>query len=102
MPNADTAASLVETAPRRPEVRFALAFVALERGDPAAAVRAADDALVLREHYPEARLVRAEALVRLARAEEARRELRRFLDEAPPTMVAERSRALQFLTEVPR
>ncbi len=37
--------------------------------------------------------VRAEALLRLARAAEARRELARFLDEAPPTMVAERAQA---------
>ena len=61
-----------------------------------------DDALALRAHYPEARLVRAEALLRLGNAEEARRELRRFLDEAPPTMVAERTHALETLTGVPR
>jgi hypothetical protein len=53
-------------------------------------------------HYPEARLLRAEALLRLARAAEARRELARFLDEAPPTMVAERAQAAQALASVPR
>ena len=67
---------LVAAAPRQPEVRFVMAFVALNRGQAEAAVRDADDALALRAHYPEARLIRAEALLRLARADEARRELR--------------------------
>jgi predicted Zn-dependent protease len=79
-----------------------MAFVALSRGQAEAAVQDADDALSLRGRYPEARLVRAEALLRLARGEEARRELARFLDEAPPTMMAERAQAAQTLASVPR
>ena len=61
-----------------------------------------DDALALRAHYPEARLIRAEALLRLSRGEEARRELGKFLGEAPPTMVAERAQAARTLASVPR
>jgi predicted Zn-dependent protease len=79
-----------------------MAFVALGRGQAEAAIHDADDALALRAHYPEARLIRAEALLRLTRPEEARRELARFLDEAPPTMVAERAQAAQTLARVPR
>ncbi len=79
-----------------------MAFVALGQGQAETAVRDADDALTLRAHYPEARLVRAEALLQLGNAGEARRELRRFLDEAPPTMVAERAHAAETLTGVPR
>ena len=58
--------ALLEAAPRRAEVQFAMAFVALARGEWRAAVHAADAALALRTPYPEARLVRAEALARLA------------------------------------
>jgi predicted Zn-dependent protease len=76
--------------------------VALNRGQAEAAVQDASDALALRGRYPEARLVRAQALLRLARGEEARRELGRFLDEAPATMVAERAQAAQTLAGVPR
>jgi len=90
-------AALVEAAPNRPEVQFAAAFVALARDQPDAALRAADAALALRARYPEARLVRAEALSRLGRAAEMRRELDRFLAEAPPEMAAERARAERAL-----
>jgi len=85
-------AALAEAAPRRAEVHFAVAFVALARGQADAALRAADTALGLRFRYPEARLVRADALDRLGRDGEMRRELKRFLAEAPPTMAAERTR----------
>jgi regulator of sirC expression with transglutaminase-like and TPR domain len=78
-------------------VRFAIAFVALARGEADAALRAADTALALRARYPEARLVRADALARLGRDGEMRRELDRFLDEAPATMTAERARAERML-----
>jgi regulator of sirC expression with transglutaminase-like and TPR domain len=78
-------------------VHFAIAFVALARDQPEAAVRAADAALALRPRYPEARLVRADALSRLGRDAEMRRELDRFLDEAPPSMAAERARAERTL-----
>ena len=89
--------ALVQAAPRRPEVHFAAAFVALARGDREAALRAADAALALRAHYPEARLVRADALSRLGRDGEMRRELERFLAQAPPAMAAERGRAERTL-----
>jgi len=89
---------LREAAPRRPEVHFVAAFVALARGEWRAAVRAADAALALRPRYPEARLVRADALGRLGREDEVRRELDRFLAEAPPGMAAERARAERRLS----
>jgi tetratricopeptide (TPR) repeat protein len=89
--------TLAQAAPRRPEVHFAMAFVALARGDREAAVRAADAALALRAQYPEARLVRADALSRLGRDAEMRRELERFLAQAPPAMAAERGRAERML-----
>jgi predicted Zn-dependent protease len=79
-----------------------MAFVALGNGQAEAAIEDADAALALRPHYPEARLVRAEALLRLSRPSDARLELRRFLDEAPPTMMAERAHAQQTLADVPR
>jgi regulator of sirC expression with transglutaminase-like and TPR domain len=74
-------------------VHFAIAFVALARGERAGALRAADAALALRPRYPEARLVRADALSQLGREDQMRRELARFLAEAPPAMAAERARA---------
>jgi regulator of sirC expression with transglutaminase-like and TPR domain len=79
-------------------VHFATAYVALARGEWQAAVRAADAALALRPRYPEARLVRADALARLGREDEVRRELDRFLAEAPATMAAERARAQRRLS----
>ena len=89
--------ALTDAAPRRPEVHFATAFVALARGDWDAAVSAADTALALRPRYPEARLVRADALSQLGRNAEMRRELDMFLAQAPPTMAAERARAARAL-----
>src|SRR4029078_1086010 len=70
-------AALALAAPRRPEVPFAAAFVALARGRADEAVRLARAALALRVRYPEARLVLAEGLARLARDQEARREFER-------------------------
>jgi len=90
-------AALREAAPRRPEVHFAAAFVALARNEREAALRDADAALTLRALYPEARLVRAEALRRLGRDVEMRHELSLFLAEAPPRMAAERARAERTL-----
>src|SRR5262249_11266604 len=89
--------ALREAAPNRPEVRFAIAYVALAQDQPESALHAADAARALRPRYPEARLVRAEALSRLGRDAEMRRELGRFLDEAPPAMAAERARAERTL-----
>jgi tetratricopeptide (TPR) repeat protein len=86
-------AALREAAPNRPEICFAQAFVALAREQSTVALEAADAALALRPRYPEARLVRAEALARLGRDAEMRRELARFLDQAPPAMAAERAQA---------
>ena len=93
--------SLVLAAPRRAEVRFALAFVALARDEPETAARAADEALALRRPYPEARLVRAEALLRGGHDAEARPELERFLGEAPARMASERARAQEILRGAP-
>jgi tetratricopeptide (TPR) repeat protein len=90
-------AGLVLAAPRRAEVRFLVAYAALARGRFAAAETAAADALALRARYPEARLVRGEALARQGRADEARRELERFLAEAPPELAVERARVEAFL-----
>jgi tetratricopeptide (TPR) repeat protein len=92
-------AGLVLAAPQRAEVRFLVAYAALLRERYAVAVAAADDALTLRPRYPEARLVRGEALARLGRASDARRELERFLSEAPPELAAERARVEAFLRE---
>jgi len=94
----DELARLAELAPRHPQVRFALAFVALRRGQGQLALRAADDALALRHRFPEARLVRAEALLRIGRPGEARQELVRFLRETPAEMLAsERARVERLL-----
>ena len=89
--------ALIEAAPRWAEVRFAAAFVALARDEREAALQNADAALALRAHYPEARLVRAEALSRLGRDAEMRHELNVFLAQAPPRMAAERARAERTL-----
>ena len=83
--------------PRHAQVHFALAYVELSRDRPAAAIAAARKALELRPSYPEARLVLAEALLRGGDRSEGRQELRRFVDEAPPEMSAEKSRASAFL-----
>lgn len=91
-----SAASLV--APNHAAVQFALAYVELGRGQFAAATGAARRALELRPHYPEARLLLAEALFRDGVHGEARSELRRFVDEAPPSMAAEKARAAAALS----
>jgi Tfp pilus assembly protein PilF len=83
--------------PRHAQVHFALAYVELSRDRPTAAIVAARKALELRPSYPEARLVLAEALLRGGDWNEGRQELRRFVDEAPPEMSAEKSRASDFL-----
>ena len=74
-----------------------MAYAALARGRFAAAAAAAGEALELRARYPEARLVRAEALARQGRDAEARGALERFLADAPPELAAERARAEAFL-----
>jgi Flp pilus assembly protein TadD len=82
-------ATLASAAPRRPEVRFALGFVALRRDDFRLALQEADAALALRPRYPEAKLVRAEALARLGRGFEARQELAALKVDAVPELAAE-------------
>jgi Flp pilus assembly protein TadD len=91
-------AGLEKAAPRRPEVAFVRAFVALRREQAGEAIAAARRALVLRPVYPEARLVLGEALLRAGRDDEARRELGQFLREAPEERLGpERAIARQFL-----
>ena len=85
-------AALASAAPRRAEVRFALGFVALRRDDFALALQEADAALALRARYPEAKLVRAEALARLGRGFEARQELAALDVGAMPELAEERTR----------
>jgi tetratricopeptide (TPR) repeat protein len=91
------AAGVVLAAPRRAEAHFLVAYVALGQEHLTEAVAAAGTALALRRQYPEARLVRAEALARQGRLDEARRDLEQFLAEAPPELSAERARAEAFL-----
>jgi tetratricopeptide (TPR) repeat protein len=89
---------LEKVAPRRPEVAFMRAFVALRREQAGDAIAAAQRALALRAFFPEARLVLAEALLRAGRVEEGRRELGKFLREAPDDRLGpERKLARQFL-----
>jgi hypothetical protein len=76
-----------------------LAFVALARGEAGLAASSADVALKLRQPYPEARLVHAEALAQLGRQADARRALERFIAEAPEHMAAERERARVLLRD---
>jgi tetratricopeptide (TPR) repeat protein len=90
-------AGLVLAAPKRAEVRFLVAYAALARDRLREALDAAGEALALRSPYPEARLLRAEALARDGRALDARRELEAFLREAPAEMAGERARAERFL-----
>src|SRR4029453_6594176 len=85
-------AQLVAAVPQRPEVRFALGFVALRRDDFPLALHEADAALALRPRYPEAKLVRAEALARLGRGFEARQALAAVAVDGVPELAAERER----------
>ena len=66
-------------------------------GSYADAINAARRALRLRKPYPWARLVLAEALFLAGQADEGRREIKNFLDEAPPSMERERREAERFL-----
>ena len=93
---------LVAAAPRQAEVRFVMAYVALSRGQPEAALRDADDALALRAHYPEARLVRAEALAATGARRGGPSRAGTVPRRGAPTMVAERAQAARPLADVPR
>ena len=69
-------ATLAQAAPRRAEVHFARGVRRPRRAATGRRpLRAADAALALRPRYPEARLVRADALSQLGRDDEMRREL---------------------------
>jgi tetratricopeptide (TPR) repeat protein len=88
---------LERSAPTMPQVAYIRAYVALERGDAAGAIAAARRALRLRRNYPSARMVLAEALFMSGQQAEGRAELKRFLDEAPPSMELARRKAREFL-----
>lgn len=88
---------LEQAAPKRAEVPFVRAYAELRRDRPADAVAAARRALALRKSYPQARLVLAEALLRLGQTGEGRRELQIFVQEAPAHMEDERRLAEGFL-----
>jgi tetratricopeptide (TPR) repeat protein len=90
-------AGLEQAAPRRAEVAFIRAYVCYERGLYAEAVAAARRALRLRKPYPHARMILAQALFMMGQQDEGRRELRNFLQEAPPSMEMERREAEKFL-----
>jgi tetratricopeptide (TPR) repeat protein len=89
---------LEKTAPQRAEVAFIRAFVSLSQEKHADSITAARRALKLRRVYPEARMVLAEALFRAGQADEGRRELKLFLEEAPSGMQQERRQAEAFLS----
>jgi Tfp pilus assembly protein PilF len=89
--------SLEKLGPGRSEVAFIRGFLALRMGDPRAAVEYLDRALRLRPKYPQARMIRAEALFQMGQQDEGRRELERFIDQAPPSMREEVQRAQAFL-----
>lgn len=90
-------AGLAEAAPGRAEIPFVTAFVALARDEPVQAIAAARRALALRGRYPEARLLLAEALLRSGDLAAGRRELARFVAEAPKHLEAERQVAARYL-----
>jgi predicted Zn-dependent protease len=89
--------ALEQAAPRRAEVCFARAFAALRLERHREAAAAARRALGMRENYPEARLVLAEALLRTGELRDGRDQLARFMKEAPPGMEAERQLAESYL-----
>ena len=91
-------AGLEAALPRQPEVAFTQAYLALRQGNAAAAARSARRALELRDSYPAARLVLAEALLGLGRLDDARSQMQAFLAESGDgDMAAERQRVSTFL-----
>jgi protein O-GlcNAc transferase len=88
---------LEQAAPRRAEVAFVRAYVSLKRGQLGDSITAARLALRLRQPYPWARMILAEALILAGQADEGRREIKIFLDEAPASMERERREAEKFL-----
>jgi tetratricopeptide (TPR) repeat protein len=92
--------SLEKLGPGRPEVAFIRGYLALRMGDPKAAVEYEDRALRLRPRYPQARMIRAEALFQMSQREEGRRELERFIDQATPALREDVARAKAFLQQM--
>jgi tetratricopeptide (TPR) repeat protein len=89
---------LEKSAPASPQVAYIRAYVAIQRNDAPAAIAAARRALRLRRNYPSARMLLAEALFMSGQQSEGRAELKRFLEEAPPSMAIERRKAQEFLS----
>jgi Flp pilus assembly protein TadD len=90
--------ALEQAAPRRAEVAYIRAYVTLKRNQYPDAINAARRALRLRRPYPYARMLLAEALIASGQTDEGRREIKNFLEEAPPSMINERRAAEQFLS----
>jgi Flp pilus assembly protein TadD len=88
---------LEKTAPTRPEVAFARAFVLLQQRNYPGAIAAARRSQQLKLRSPMVHLVLSEALFLTGAVGEARSEARRFLDEAPAGYVREREAAEKFL-----
>jgi tetratricopeptide (TPR) repeat protein len=93
--------SLEKLGPGRPEVSYLRSYIAIKKGDANTGLEYAVRALRLRKRYPEARMLMTEALFMLGRVEDGRRELRRFIDEAPPRLRPEVEKAKQFLERAP-
>jgi tetratricopeptide (TPR) repeat protein len=88
---------LEKSAPTSPQVAYIRAYVAVQRNEAAVAIASARRALRLRRTYPEARMLLAEALFMTGQQSEGRAELKRFLEEAPPSMEVARNKAREFL-----
>jgi tetratricopeptide (TPR) repeat protein len=88
---------LEKQAPASSQVAYLRAYVGIKRNDPVMAVASARRALRLRRTYPEARMLLAEGLFMAGHQEEGKAELKRFLDEAPPSMEEARRSARAFL-----
>ncbi|HEY0705203.1 MAG TPA: tetratricopeptide repeat protein [Polyangia bacterium] len=89
--------TLEKLAPARAEVAFIRAFLALRQRELPLAIDSARRAIRLRKTYPQARMILAEALFTAGLDAEGRRELKSFIDEAPPSMAIERRKATEFL-----
>jgi tetratricopeptide (TPR) repeat protein len=89
--------SLEKLAPTMPQAALLRAVLAQKRGECPIAIEAAQRALRLKRPFPEVRVPLAECLYMLGRTGEGRDELKRFLDEAPPSMELERRKAIEFL-----
>lgn len=89
--------TLEKLGPARAEVAFVRAFLALKQRELPLAIDSARRAIKLRRKYPQARMILAEALFTAGMDADGRRELKNFIDEAPPSMALERRKATEFL-----